>query len=359
MADKPNDIIVITGNNGLIGSALMDAMRCDYQLVGFDRDGQPQPPREVENVCVDLTDASSIRLGLQRVAYAYGKHLASLIHLAAFYSFSDENDPRYQQVTVDGTRRLLEELQRQQFDVDQFLFSSTMLVHAPTQPGSPITEDSPLLGKWPYPQSKIETERVMREVHGEIPISLLRVAGVYTDQGQAPMIVQQISRIHQRTLESHLYSGDPSRGQSYVHLEDLVDAIRRTVEHRKELGPEEAFLIGEPETYSYEALQKRLGDLIHGEPDWSTRQVPVPLAKAGAWAQEAAGALPGVEEPFIKPFMVEMAGDHYELDISKARRLLGWKPKHRLIDTLPRMVAAMKQDPAAWYRQHGMSPPDA
>lgn len=357
MPESTRDNIIITGNNGLIGAGVMDNLRHDFQLIGFDRDGQPQPPKEVENVCVDVTDAASVKRGLERVAYAYGKKLASFVHLAAYYDFSEENHPLYQQVTIDGTRRLLEELQRQQFEVEQFIFSSTMLVHAPTEPGQPITEESPLLGKWPYPQSKIETERMMREIHGDIPIVMLRVAGVYTDQGQAPMIVHQIARIDQRSLESRLYSGDTSRGQSNVHLEDVVDAIRRTIDRRHTLGPQEAFLIGEPQVYSYDELQKRLGKLIHDEPDWATHEVPPPLAKAGAWAQVAAGALPGVEEPFIKPFMIDMASDHYELDIGKARRVLGWEPRHRLIDTLPTMIAALRRDPAAWYRRHGMTPP--
>lgn len=351
------EVIVITGNNGLIGDAVMRDLMNDYTVIGFDRDGQPQPPKQVENVCVDVADPHSVRLGLERVAYAYGKRLASFVHLAAYYSFSGEDSPLYEKVTVRGTRRLLEELQRQGFACEQFLFSSTMLVHAPQEPGVKITEDSPLGGRWPYPQSKVRTEQAMRESHGDIPIVMLRIAGVYTDEGQAPMIVHQIARIHQRSLKSHLYSGDTSRGQAYVHLDDVVDAVRRTIERRRELGKVEPFLIGEPETYSYQQLQEALGDLLHGEPGWTTHEVPQPLAKAGAWVQDQAAALPGIDEPFIKPFMIDLANDHYELDIGKARRVLGWEPRRRLIDTLPKMIEALKRDPAAWYRKHGMAPP--
>ena len=42
---------------------------------------------------------------------------------------------------------------------------------------------------------------------------------------------------------------------------------------------------------------------------------PRPLAKFGAWLQNL---LPGAD-PFIKPWMIDIADDHYALDISRAR----------------------------------------
>ena len=55
--------------------------------------------------------------------------------------------------------------------------------------------------------------------------------------------------------------------------------------------------------------------------------------------------------------MVYMADDHYALDISRARALLGWSPKHRLLDTLPAIVADLKADPQAWYERNKLTPP--
>ena len=50
--------------------------------------------------------------------------------------------------------------------------------------------------------------------------------------------------------------------------------------------------------------------------------------------------------------MIELADDHYELDIRQAKTLLGWEPQHRLLETLPNIIAALKRDPAGWYKQH-------
>ncbi|MDN3718246.1 hypothetical protein QW131_00890 [Roseibium salinum] len=55
--------------------------------------------------------------------------------------------------------------------------------------------------------------------------------------------------------------------------------------------------------------------------------------------------------------MVEIADDHYELDISRARELLGWEPKHFILDTIPDMIANLKADPLGWYEANGITPP--
>jgi hypothetical protein len=68
-------------------------------------------------------------------------------------------------------------------------------------------------------------------------------------------------------------------------------------------------------------------------------------------------AIDGGQAPFIRPFMVAMADDHYALDIRRARDLLGWEPRHRLADELPNMVASLKADPAAWYAANGIPAP--
>ena len=353
--DHSKPVVLISGNNGLIGSALSAALWDRYQLVGLDRDAQPQPPREVENVMFDVTDDHSVTLGLDRVKFAYGDRIAAFIHLAAYYDFSGAPSDLYQKVTVDGTRRVLDHLAAERFDVGLFLFTSTMLVHKPTAPGEPITEDSPLAAKWDYPASKILTEETIHQHRGDTPAALLRIAGVYTDYCDSIPIAHQIQRIYERQLTSHVYPADVTHGQAFVHLDDTVQAIVDAVDARAKF-PKRAtpLLIGEPETYSYEQLQQSLGRLLHDEPDWKTERVPATFAKAGAWVQEKADVLPGVDEPFIKPWMIDLADDHYELDISRAEQMLGWRPSRRLISTLPKMVAALKADPAKWYEHHGL-----
>lgn len=343
--------IIVTGSSGLIGAAVVERFASSFRVVGLDLVPPRQPVVNTQWVEADFTSDESVRTALEGVRRQHGDRIASVVHLAAYYDFSGKPSPLYHQVTVRGTQRLLRGLRA--FAVEQFIFSSTMLVHAPCQPGQRITEDWPLQPKWPYPRSKVNTENLVREERQGIPVVLLRIAGVYDDLCHSIPIARQAQRIYERSLTSRVFPGDPSRGQAFVHLEDVVEAMALAVERRHVLPPETVLLIGEPETMGYGELQRELGRLIHGRA-WDTIQVPKPLAKAGAWLQDA---LPFLGESFIKPWMIDVADDHYELDITRARTLLGWEPRHSLRETLPRMVAALKDDPLRWYQENKLEPP--
>jgi nucleoside-diphosphate-sugar epimerase/uncharacterized membrane protein len=348
--------LIITGSSGLIGSSFIDRVGESYWEMGFDREGPPHPPPETDHVIdCDLNSDASVRAALDEVRRLGHTRIASVIHLAAYYSFSGEPSSLYEQVTVRGTERLLRGLR--DFEVEQFIFSSTMLVHAPCEPGQRIDEDSPLEPKWDYPMSKVKTEQLILRERGDVPVVFLRIAGVYDDRCHSIPIAHQIKRIYEKRLIARVFPGDSTHGQSFVHLEDLVEALVLVVEHRRELPQVTKLVIGELETLSYDELQRAISRQLHGE-EWKTYRVPKPLAKFGAWLQEL---LPG-PGPFIKPWMIDLADDHYALNISRARTLLGWEPRQSLIETLPKMITALKADPPGWYKENRLrsktAPPD-
>jgi UDP-glucose 4-epimerase len=273
------------------------------------------------------------------------------VHLAAYYDFSGQDSPLYQRVTVEGTDRLLNALSN--FELEQFVFSSTMLVHQPVAPGEFITEECPLLAKWPYPQSKIDTERLIAEGHPRVASVFLRLAGVYTDWGTQPTLVQQIKRIYERDFESHFFPGDQNSGQSAIFLDDAVESIVATVEHRKGIAPATAILIGEPDPPSYGQLQDAIGQALFGD-DWTTVYVPPSLAKIGATVIDSLHR----GKAFIKPFMVDMADDHYALDITRARNLLKWTPRNQLRKKLPVILGNLQADPQRWYAENDLGRPE-
>lgn len=124
-----------------------------------------------------------------------------------------------------------------------------------------------------------------------------------------------------------------------------------TVDRRAALPEEAVLLIGEEDTPSYEEMQKRISRLVHDE-EWRTLSLPKGLTKAGAWVQTEVLD----QETDIKPWMIENSDDHYEIDISRARALLGWEPKHSLTATLPEMIRRLKQDPTEWYEKNKLDP---
>ena len=344
------EVVLITGCSGRIGFKATERLSAKYQIVGFDVMLTGHLP-DVEFVLMDMATDDSVDKALSYVMNNYGKKIVSVIHLAAYYSFNSRWSSQYDRITVKGTQRLLKGLQ--QFDVEQFIFSSSMLAHQPSAVGVRITEDSPLSKAWGYPRSKVETEELIHRERGKIPCVNLRIAGVYDDDCHSIPLSNQMQRIFENQLEGHLFAGDVSHGASFVHMDDLIEALWLCVEKRKTLPPELTLLIGEPTTLSYDEIQRQMQRLIHHR-EWKTWSVPKPLAKIGAWFQEH---LPFVKKSFIKPWMIDFADDHYCLDITRARKFLGWEPKHKLEETIPLWANEVQKDPVTWYDENRLRAP--
>jgi len=350
-------LVVITGAAGDIGSSLMRALSDQYTPVGLDL----KDKADGESIlAVDLTSDQSVHDALAQVREQRGNRLAAVVHLAAYFDFTGEENPLYRSVNVEGTARLLRALRG--FEVGNFIYASTMLVHAPARPGERIDERTPIEPGWAYPVSKAAAEAVIEREHGAIPYTLLRFAGLYDDRSCVPTLAQQIARIYERDLQSHFYPADPRAGQSFIHRDDLIAALRAAIDRRDRLPRNQAILVGEPVAPSFEQLQDLIGREIHGEREWTTLRIPAVVARAGGWLQQKAeplvpDAIDRGKAPFIRPFMVERAGDHYELDIARARELLDWYPRHDIRASLHHIVGALKKDPLAWYRAHGITPP--
>lgn len=339
------EVVIVTGSSGMIWSTLIHKLAEKYHVVGFDQDGYPFPPIEAECVCVDLTSDDRMDFAFKRVRYAYGNKIAAVVHLAAYYDFLGEPSDLYDKVTVKGTERLLKFLQ--DFEVEQFIFSSSMLVYKPSSPGVLITEDSPLEPKWDYPKSKVTTEKVMHEKRGEIPVVMMRIAGVYSEDGSSIPITNQVQRIYEKQIAARLYPANTAHGSTYVHRDDVIDAIALAVDQRKELPSETIINIGDEETLSYKELQDIISTEIHGE-KMPIIAIPKWFAKMGAFMQNLFG------KAFIKPWMIDLANDHFEMDSSRAKMILGWKPKHGLRETLPKMIENLKANPKKFYQENNL-----
>ena len=281
-----------------------------------------------ELVPVDISSKKSVAQAFRHIKEFYGSKIASVVHLAAYYSFSDQSYDKYKKITVDGTRNLLQALQ--DFQVQQFIFSSTMLVHKPQPPGHRINEHSPLAASWAYPRSKIETEEVIARFRGDIPAVILRIAGVYDDQCHSIPISNQIKRVYERQLGSRVFPGDISHGAAFVHMDDLVKALMLAIAKRKALPEMTTLVIGDDETLSTDQLQRKISLNLLGK-EIKTFSIPKPIAWLGVVFQNLFSF---GKKSFIKPWMVKFADDHYSLDISQAKKVLGWQPKHHLSSDL-------------------------
>jgi nucleoside-diphosphate-sugar epimerase len=345
-------LIVVTGCNGRIGSrAVARFADAGFQVVGLDVAPPKQTHPKMHFLKVDLGSDASVKKGFDEIRQKYGERITSVIHLAAYYSFAKGSWEKYEQITIKGTGRVLAAART--FQCEQFIFSSTQLVHKPCQVGQVIREDSPLEGSWDYPRSKIETEALMRREHGKVPIVILRIVGCYDDECHSIPLSNQMQRIYEKQLASHLFPGDITHGAPFMHLDDLTDALWRCVERRAKLPEEAVMLIGEATTLSTDDLQRGFSKLIHGK-EMKTYRIPKWFAMMGAWMQQHT---PFMDPPFIQPWMIPLADDHFQIDISRAKQLLGWEPKKSLRETMPIMVQYLKRDPLKFYEINGLKAP--
>jgi nucleoside-diphosphate-sugar epimerase len=341
-------IIIVTGSAGRIGSAVSAELGKNHRIVGFELLKAIYASKNEELVPVDISSDESVSQAMLHIKNFYGTKITAVIHLAAYYSFSNTHYDNYKKITVEGTTRLLKALQ--DFEVEQFLFSSTMLVHKSCPIGTKITEKSPVVGSWAYPLSKIETEAAIHKYRGKIPTVILRISGVYDDKCHSIPISNQIQRIYEKQFIRFFFSGNLHAGASFMHMDDVVEAIVKCVKLRKELPKETVLLLGEEKMLSTDQLQRKISKLLTGK-EMRTFRVPKIMACIGAWFL---CHIPFVIKPFIKPWMIWLADDNYDLDISKAKKLLKYEPKHNLEDTLAIMIKDLKANPKAWYKANGL-----
>lgn len=283
MSDKASKpVVIITGVSGNIGEALSLTLKDQYRIIGLDI--KPTSKTDKFYKC-DLTSADSIKLALSNIKNEFGTRIAAVMHLAAYFDFSGEDHPLYKKLNVEGTKSLLEELQA--FEVERFVYSSTMLVHEARVPGQKIDESVEVKPGWVYPQSKADAEKVIQKHHGKISYTILRLAGFYNEESAVPTLSHQIARIYERDIKSHVYSGDIMAGQAFLHQDDMMDLFVRVLERRNDLPERDIILAGEEEVMGYQELQNRIGGLIYGTKEWETVVVPEFIAKQGAWLEES------------------------------------------------------------------------
>jgi UDP-glucuronate 4-epimerase len=226
-----------------------------------------------------------------------GEVLDGVIHLAARAGVraSVQNPELFYETNVKGTLHLLEFCRSQ--GIKKFVLASTSSIYGANPPyPTPETASSsePLQ---PYAASKKAAEvlaHAYHYLHG-LDISVLRFFTVYGPAGRPDLAMFRFCQwIHEGRPVQVYGSGEQSRGFTFID-----DIARGTISALKPLGFE-IINLGGHEVISINDLIKLLEDLIHQKAD--VRYGPPNLADMlSNWA-----------------------------DISKARRLLDWKPQFTL-----------------------------
>ena len=296
--------ILITGANGFIGRALCKRLLADgYQVRETVRSAAQMTalPSGVEGAMVGNigleTDWSEALDGIDGIV-----HLAARVHVMR----ESAADPLavFRQVNVEGTKCLA--IAAANAGVKRFVYISSVKVNGESR-SDPYTEMDKPEPQDPYAVSKWEAEQILAEISSAtgIEIVIIRPPLVYGPNVRANFL--RLLRWVNKGVPLPLGMVDNRR--SLVSLDNLVDFLITCIEHPAAAG--ETFLVSDGEDLSTPALIRRIA-LSMNIP---ARLIPVPVCLL-----RLGGSLLG------KKSEVDRLCGSLQVDISKAKSVLGWKP---------------------------------
>jgi nucleoside-diphosphate-sugar epimerase len=291
--------VLVTGGHGFVGHALLERLRaegCDPLKVSR----QELRPGELAVGEIGLTtDWSKALLNCAVVI-----HLAARVHVMN----DTEADPlnAFRAVNVDGTLNLAR--QAAVAGVKRFVFISSVKVNGEsTPPRRAFTEADAPNPQDAYGQSKHEAEQGLRQLSTDtgMEVVIIRPPLVYGLGVKGNFA--DLMRVVQRGWPLPL--GAVHNLRSLVALSNLVDFIVTCIPHPK--ASNQTFLVSDGQDLSTTELVRGMAQAA-GVP---IRLLPVPV-----WALRAGASLVGKEET------VRRLCGNLQVDMSKARSLLGWVP---------------------------------
>src|SRR5437867_1942906 len=305
--------ILVTGGAGFIGSHLVEKLLAvGHEVVVLDDFNDFYDPRikhaniagfaKDVSVChVDLRESDSVRAMFHR------EKVDAIAHLAARAGVRPSiQQPRlYYDTNVTGTLHLLEAARVT--GVERFVFASSSSVYGASK-RIPFSEDEHLTQTFsPYAATKIAGEFLCSTYSHlyNLRVVALRYFTVYGPRQRPDLAIHQFTR--------RIYAGQPidqfgdgSTRRDYTYIDDVIQGTMAALQYEGSLF--DIFNLGENDTIQLKdliaAIEKALGKKA------KINQLP--------------------EQPGDMPLTCA--------DISKARKLLAYKPTTRLSDGLPRFI---------------------
>lgn len=310
-----NKRLMVTGGSGFLGSALLARLlREEREVVAVGRSSVHLPLQTVQvESFLDIEPLNDVLGAVDTIV-----HCAARAHVMN----DDTQNPlaEYRKVNVEGTLNLAR--QAADASVRRFVFVSSIKVNGEsTELGKPFTEDQAPAPEDAYGASKQEAELALTALAHETNMEVVIV--------RPPLVYGPGVKGNFATMIKLVESGIPlplgavRNKRSMVALDNLVDLIMTCIDHPA--AANEVFLAGDGQDLSTTELLRGIGKAA-GKP---VRLIPVPpgllLFGAGllgkkAIAQRVLGSL--------------------QVDITKARELLGWQPPISVEEGLRRCFEA-------------------
>lgn len=292
--------VLVTGASGFVGCHVVSYLQdSGYSVVGAVRKA---PDKNYEQQGPELrssADWQPLLCGMDCVV-----HCAARVH-----QLSDQAaDPlmEYRRVNTDGTMALA----RQAADcgVKRFIFLSSIKVNGEaTLPGEPFTEQVFSAPEDPYGLSKYEAEQLLLALAAECAMEVVII--------RLPLVYGPGVKANFRKMMRLAASGFPlpfgaiDNRRSFIYIENLCHFIELTIRHPE--AANEVFLVSDGEDYSTPDLIRTIAEKM----DRPCRLVNIPVRPL-TWLLSCIG---------LQAQLLRLTSS-LQLDIGKARSMLGWRP---------------------------------
>ena len=302
--------VLVTGALGFVGRNLKEHLDAyGHETIGLDKAAsEEEVSKNIFRADILKSDLANFLCDTDVVI-----HLAGRVHIMRETS----SDPlsEYREINVDGTIRLANAAIKA--GVKRFIYLSSAKVNGETSlPNKPFKEEDQPNPSDPYSVSKFEAEVYLRSLFkgSDMDVIIIRPPLVYGPGVKANFaeLIKWIER------------GFPipfgcvkSNKRSFVSVTNLVDFICVCLNHRK--ASNEIFFVSDDEDISTAELVERLAKAM--QKPAKLLPVPVGLLKCGAMMIN--------KRQYISRLL-----DSLQVDITKAKSLLGWKPPQNLDEGL-------------------------
>jgi NAD dependent epimerase/dehydratase len=300
--NQPGQTVLVTGAGGFIGSHLTERLiKMGAKVKAFVRYnsrndwGQiellpEEILKEIEVITGDLRDSDAVRHAAEGTDIIF--HLGALIAIPYSYIHPRESV----ETNILGTLNVLTAARENH--VKRVVHTSTSEVYGTAQ-YVPIDEKHPLQAQSPYSASKIGADMLAESfyrVYGT-PVGIIRPFNTYGPRQSARAAIPTI--ISQALTKKQISLGSLHPTRDYTYVDDTVDAFIKVAENPKFIG--ETVNIGSN-------FEISIGDIARKVMDITGHKKKI------------------VTDPErIRPELSEV--ERLWCDNTKARKLLGWKPK--------------------------------
>lgn len=344
--------IIVTGASGFVGRHFIEATKEHFRIFAFARRSQQEVGVErhpnIKWILVDVAEKEQVDSVFMDIRKDGGADF--ILHLAAYFDFGNEPHPEYERTNIQGLRNILEACRR--LAVQRFIFASSLVVTEFPPPGEVLTEQSPGNATFPYADTKIRGEAMLREYEQMYPISVVRFAAVFSDWCEYGPLYKFLDTWFSRSYMARILAGEGRSAVPYIHVTCLTRLLLRIIRKSTTLPNFDVYLASPDQSTSHRELFQQATRLFFGE-SRKPFLMPKGIARFGVYMRDMLGKLIG-RRPFERPWMLKYVDEQMDVDASYTREELGWNITSRfsLSRRLLYMIEHMKTFPAEWHQKN-------